>query len=100
MLLEKIEACPICQEKVLKKFLSCKDYTVSGELFHVEQCANCGMTFTNPRPTSETAGAFYQSDQYISHSAQSHGLMDRIYLIVRSFTIKWKYNLIQSSIHE
>ena len=98
MQLEKIETCPLCQGKILKEFLTCRDYTVSGELFHVEQCQNCKFTFTNPRPTQETAGTFYLSSQYISHAIKSNGLMDRIYLIIRTFTMRWKFGLIKSSL--
>ncbi len=98
MSLEKVEACPICGEKSLKPFLLCKDYTVSGELFHVEQCAKCGMTITNPHPTIDSAGAYYQSSEYISHSSKSSGLIDHIYLIIRHFTIKWKFRLVKPHI--
>ena len=52
------------------------------------------MTLTNPRPIVETAGDYYQSLSYISHSSKSAGLIDRIYLIIRHFTIKWKYRLV------
>ena len=95
MSLEKVDECPLCREKFLKPFLLCKDHTVSGELFHVEQCANCGMTLTNPRPAMDEAGGYYQSSQYISHSSKSSSLIDRIYLIIRYFTIIWKYRLVK-----
>ena len=95
MLLEKVKTCPVCQEKSFIPLLLCKDHSVSGELFHVEQCAACGMVFTNPRPTADHAGDYYQSAQYISHSSKSSGLIDYIYLIIRHFTIKWKLNLVQ-----
>ena len=66
----------------------------------MEQCSNCGMTLTNPRPPAETAGVFYQSPNYISHTSQSTGIIDRIYLIIRRFTIKWKFNLIKSRLNQ
>ncbi len=95
MPLEKVEACPVCKQKLFKSFLTCKDYTASGESFHVEQCVNCGFTITNPRPPEAQAGKYYQSDSYISHTSAAAGIMDYIYLIMRKFTLIWKYNLIK-----
>ncbi|NOT75231.1 MAG: class I SAM-dependent methyltransferase [Cyclobacteriaceae bacterium] len=56
------------------------------------------MTITNPRPKEEEAGKYYQSTSYISHTSTAAGIMDYIYLIVRRFTLKWKYSLIKSHI--
>lgn len=57
------------------------------------------MTFTNPRPPAELASNYYQSQQYISHSSKSNGIIDSIYLIIRQFTNKWKYNLVKPLLH-
>jgi 2-polyprenyl-3-methyl-5-hydroxy-6-metoxy-1,4-benzoquinol methylase len=99
MNLEKIERCPLCGYQSLKPFISCLDYTVSQELFHVEQCEACKFTLTNPRPIQSEAGKFYQSSDYISHTSKSKSLMDRIYLIIRSFTLRWKFSLVKSHLH-
>jgi 2-polyprenyl-3-methyl-5-hydroxy-6-metoxy-1,4-benzoquinol methylase len=99
MSLEQVEACPVCGEKSFQPFLVCKDYTTSGESFHVEQCVHCKMTLTNPRPKENEAGKYYQSTSYISHTAAAAGLMDYIYLIVRGFTLKSKYKLIKPHLH-
>ena len=100
MSLQQVEQCPVCKGKSFQPFLVCKDYTTSGELFHVEQCASCKMVLTNPRPRQENAGAYYQSPNYISHSNLATGLITCIYLIIRTFTLRWKYNLIQPYLKE
>ena len=95
MSLEKVETCPVCQGRSFKSFLLCKDHSISGELFHVEQCPVCGMVLTNPRPSADHAADYYQSSEYISHSSKSSGLIDYIYLIIRRFTMKWKLKLVR-----
>lgn len=58
------------------------------------------MVLTNPRPESYQASTYYQSAQYISHSSVPSGLLDSIYLIIRRFTIKWKFSLLKPYLRE
>ena len=95
MSLEKVEACPICQGIKFKPFLLCKDFTTSSELFHVEQCESCDFVFTSPRPSASSSAYYYQSPDYISHAASVTGLLNHIYLIIRYFTLNWKYRLVK-----
>lgn len=92
--MEYLAACPLCQGTRLSHYTSCKDYTVSHETFQLQQCAVCGFVFTNPRPESPNLSRYYQSDEYISHSNTSKQFLHRVYKIARSFTLKWKYQLI------
>jgi 2-polyprenyl-3-methyl-5-hydroxy-6-metoxy-1,4-benzoquinol methylase len=100
MSLERVESCPVCGEKIFQPFLECEDYTATHELFHVEQCPACGMLVTNPRPHQLVAGRYYQSPDYISHRSNASGIFDYIYLIIRYFTLKWKYSLIKPYLRE
>jgi 2-polyprenyl-3-methyl-5-hydroxy-6-metoxy-1,4-benzoquinol methylase len=95
MSLEEVEHCPVCNGQSFLPFLDCKDYTKSGEVFHVEQCSACGMVLTNPRPAQDAAALYYQSNQYISHKSVATSLLDSIYLIIRQFTLRWKYSLVK-----
>lgn len=99
MSLEKLEVCPICNGTDFHPHLICQDFTTSGELFHVEQCEGCSLRFTNPRPSQEEAGQYYKSTSYISHRSAANGIMDRIYLTIRHFTIDWKYRLIKPYVY-
>lgn len=92
--MEYLTACPICTEQKFSKYASCKDYTVSGETFTLEQCNTCSFVLTNPRPEEADLGKYYQSEAYISHSDSSKNITDRAYKIARSFTLKWKYKLV------
>ena len=76
-------------------YLVAKDYTVSRESFSIVRCKGCGFVLTNPRPTPEAIGAYYESSEYISHHDEAKDLMSRIYKAVRNYTTEQKLQLIQ-----
>lgn len=92
--MEKLEKCPICNNNTLNKFISCIDFTVSKEVFDIDECEKCSFKFTNPRPNINEIGKYYQSETYISHSDTNKGLVSKIYKWVRSYTLSKKVNLI------
>ena len=96
--METITNCPICSGNKFKPFISCVDYTVSRETFQVVQCEACGFRFTNPRPAENEIGKYYESEEYISHSGTSRGVVNKIYGMVRNHTIKQKVKLINKQI--
>lgn len=89
--------CPICNGKDLNTIASAKDYTVSHETFTVKQCLACNLAITTPRPENEVLGKYYQSEEYISHSGKSSGILGSIYRMARSFSLTWKKS--QISMH-
>src|SRR5436190_8106022 len=95
MTLERLEVCPVCNGTTFHPFLSCKDHTTTGELFHVEQCTACNLLLTNPRPSAADSAAYYLSTSYISHTSKATGIVDYIYLIFRRLTVRWKLGLIK-----
>jgi SAM-dependent methyltransferase len=94
--MENVEACPICKSKERSHYLDCKDYTVSRETFSIVSCSACGFKYTNPRPADEELGAYYQSEDYVSHSNTSKGLINFLYQKVRKHTINQKLKQINS----
>jgi SAM-dependent methyltransferase len=92
----KISQCPVCSGAEFKGYLTCKDYTVSQKEFEIVQCNSCDFVFTDPRPENKDLGEYYKSDAYISHSDSSAGIVNKLYKIVRSFTLKSKYALVKS----
>ena len=86
--------CPVCKSTDFKYLFDVKDYTVSSESFRVCHCNNCSLRFTNPIPTQEAIGPYYKSEEYISHSNTSKGLINRVYKIVRNRTLQEKKNLV------
>ena len=90
----KLNNCPNCNKSEFHYFMSCKDNTVSGEVFAIVSCKGCGFKFTNPRPSNENLGKYYKSESYISHSNTSKGIISKLYKLVRNYTLKRKLNLI------
>jgi len=94
--MEKLTACPACGTGRFQALMTCKDYTVSQELFNIDCCLDCGLEFTNPRPTAAEIGYYYESKDYISHTdEEAPGVVNAIYREVRKVTLKQKRALIE-----
>ena len=87
--------CPLCASADIKESLSAKDHTVSQKMFSIWHCNNCTARFTQDVPEQEEIGAYYQSENYISHSDTKKGLVNRLYHIVRNRTLSSKCSLIK-----
>lgn len=86
--------CPVCDSTDLKPVLSAKDYTVSGDLFEIVECKSCTLRFTQNIPDADSIAPYYQSENYISHSNTSRGLINRLYQAVRKKTLQQKSKLV------
>lgn len=71
-----------------------EDYSVSHESFAIVQCANCSFLLTNPRPDAASIGRYYQSEDYVSHSDSNKGLINQLYQVARTFTVRQKVSLL------
>ena len=60
-------------------------------------CKNCEFKFTNPFPSEETIGKYYQSENYISHSNTNKGIINKLYHLVRKQSLKSKVKLINQN---
>lgn len=90
-------SCPNCGDTNISKVLSAKDYTVSEETFDIWECKNCSQRFTQNVPDQENIGKYYQSENYISHSDTSKGLINNLYHKVRKRTLIQKRKLVTKS---
>lgn len=94
--MEELTHCPVCDNTEFAPFIECKDYTVSKEKFKIVSCKKCNFKFTNPRPEEENLGGYYESDEYISHSNTSAGLISKLYQAARHYTLAKKLQLVSS----
>jgi 2-polyprenyl-3-methyl-5-hydroxy-6-metoxy-1,4-benzoquinol methylase len=92
----QIKQCPICESSKLETALELDDYFLSKESFTIQKCSECGFKFTNPYPDLDKLGAYYKSEEYISHSNTKKGLFSSLYQFVRSYTLRKKFDLIRS----
>jgi 2-polyprenyl-3-methyl-5-hydroxy-6-metoxy-1,4-benzoquinol methylase len=92
---KQLDTSPI-NNSPLEPYISCKDYTVSNETFSIVKDKICELLVTSPRPNDESLGDYYESDDYISHSDARKSVFDRVYQLVRNYTLKQKIKLINS----
>lgn len=92
--LETLERCPICRSEKCQAALEVTDHFLSKETFQLMECQACGFRFTNPRPEQAEIGKYYQSEEYLSHSASQQGLFQRLYSTARKWAIGRKHSLI------
>ena len=96
MLLE-YKTCPVCSGTEFQNYITLKDHSISGETFNISMCKSCEFKFTNPIPSEETIGKYYQSENYISHSDTNKGIVNKLYHLVRKQSLKSKVALINKS---
>jgi 2-polyprenyl-3-methyl-5-hydroxy-6-metoxy-1,4-benzoquinol methylase len=94
--MEKLNACPLCKSESYRLAFSAVDYLLTGETFDIDYCLNCGSKFTNPRPSEGEISTYYESDEYVSHSGTSRGLINKLFKIVRKYTLYQKSSFIRS----
>ena len=87
--------CPVCGSGDIKNVLLTKDYTCSNENFVIAECNGCTLRFTQDVPDAASIGTYYKSENYISHTNSSQGLINRLYQSVRKRTLKKKRKLIE-----
>lgn len=87
--------CPVCKKDSITRVFSAEDHTVSHQRFEIWHCNNCSARFTQDIPAQEAIGAFYASENYISHSDTKEGLVNRLYHTVRKRTLQSKMQLVK-----
>lgn len=86
--------CPLCQSEKIGPELICTDHFVSRRDFTIFRCVSCGFSFTQDYPDEEEIGGFYESEDYISHSDISEGLINKLYRIARDIMLRRKKDLV------
>ncbi len=76
-----------------KVFLKTKDYLVTQEAFDLVHDADTGLLITYPVP--QDLQAYYNSNDYISHTDNRKGLLPFLYQTVKKIMLRQKYHLIR-----
>src|SRR5260221_6583781 len=90
-------SCPSCNCENLQLALKAIDHTVSRDTLEIWECRQCGLRLTQNVADAASVGAYYRSDNYISHTNTNEGLINRLYHLVRKQTLSNKYRLISSA---
>ncbi|WP_339835563.1 class I SAM-dependent methyltransferase [uncultured Maribacter sp.] len=75
-----------------KIFLKTKDHLVTQETFNLVKDSTYDMLITEPQP--KNLDDYYQEENYISHSDDAKSVFEKIYQIVKSYTLRKKIKLI------
>jgi len=92
---KQIKNSPI-ENRVLKPHMVCKDYTVSQDSFTLLIDKESGLLVTSPRPEDKDLAAYYESDMYISHTDANKSIIDKLYQLVKNYSLKQKLKRINS----
>lgn len=76
----------------MKLFLKTKDHSVTGEDFELLYNEEFDMLITHPQPSD--LDKYYQSENYISHTDSSKSFFDKIYQLVKKFSLFLKVRLV------
>ena len=80
---EKLDACPLCGSDKLTVFLQGFDYETLTGAYKIEECQDCLIKFTNPRPTASDLPKLYE-DRNSSDFVKPFILIDKL----RSLSIR------------
>jgi 2-polyprenyl-3-methyl-5-hydroxy-6-metoxy-1,4-benzoquinol methylase len=92
---ERVDYCPVCESALKDHALIVKDYMVSGESFAISRCRQCSFHYTNPRPTKEELGKYYESDRYLSHQSKQKSLFGTLYEWARNKALQQKLKWVE-----
>lgn len=86
--------CPSCNKNQIAFVFKAIDYTVSKKSFEIWECESCTLRFTQNAPSEELIGDYYKDESYISHTNEKKGVINKLYHLVRKFTLQSKRKLI------
>ncbi len=92
--MKEIVQCPVCYSKESIKRKEIKDYFLTQEAFELWECQQCKTWFTHPIPPANELTKYYDSPEYFSHTTEKAGLTGKLYALLRSINIKYKYNIV------
>ena len=93
---ERLTKCPLCKSGNILNHQLIKDHAVSKKEFTLCRCNDCDLLFTNPRPTEEEIGSYYEFKEYYSHEDQVRSFTQWLYQKIRKSSIQRKVGLIES----
>lgn len=76
----------------MKPFLKTKDFSISGEAFELLLDEDLEMLITSPQP--KNIASYYNSENYISHTDAKKTFTDKIYHIVKRYSLRKKIRFI------
>jgi 2-polyprenyl-3-methyl-5-hydroxy-6-metoxy-1,4-benzoquinol methylase len=93
--MQKLTACPVCGSTDIRPTgLTVPDHSLTQQVFSLDYCTACSLRFTNPRPPEDAIGEYYAFAEYISHTDDAPGIINKLYRLARRWTTDQKVALI------
>lgn len=77
-------------------YIKVKDFSVSNESFELLHDEELDLLKTHPQPDLSVLGKYYESDDYISHTDGKRTLFEKIYHLVKSYSLQKKVGLLNT----
>lgn len=77
-------------------FINVKDHSVSKENFELLMDEKLQLLKTHPQPSPDVLPKYYESEDYISHTDGKRSLFEKVYHLIKSYSLKKKVSLINS----
>lgn len=77
-------------------FIKVQDHSVSKENFELLIDEDLQLLKTHPQPELSVLGKYYESDDYISHTDAKRSVFEKMYHLVKSYSLKKKVGIINS----
>lgn len=74
--------------------LICKDHSVTKEEFELIKDMDSDMLITTPQPETKKLFKYYESDDYISHTDSKRSLFEKVYQIIKQYSLNKKLRII------
>lgn len=78
------------------RYITVQDHSVSNENFDLLLDSELQLLKTHPQPSLDSLGKYYESEDYISHTDAKRSLFEKIYHLVKSYSLKKKVGIINS----
>ena len=75
-------------------FIKVKDYSVSQQDFELLIDNDLQLLKTTPQPSLDLLPSYYESEDYISHTDSKRSVFEKLYQIVKSYSLNKKVSLI------
>ncbi len=93
----KIERCLVCDHTEHEIVKVIPDYLVSKEDFTLVSCSNCSFHWVLDPPAESNAYKYYETDEYVEHSDNAEGIVNRLYHLARKWMLDLKYKIVNNN---
>ena len=90
------DRCPLCSSEMITGHFRCTDHFLTKETFLIARCMVCGFLFTQDYPDEHHIYKYYESENYISHSDSTEGMVNKIYHLIRQLMLLRKRSIISN----